>query len=211
MEWGACSQPILALCCLFCLSWRKDCFICCHTSSGTTRFFSRKPTKQRYPVSGSLCEEQSGLACMCKPRGCPSQTTSCPGFLEAGGPRWRPRARSPVTHALLKGGDSEAERRSSATKVPRQCEDTLATISSYKEPCFSKLTGDHEAQRGEFSWPENKATVEVWDSISTVGARLNPRRDCSCISWKKSKLKYVLWMYMLVMVIGNYNWHWFNC
>lgn len=43
---------------------------------------------------GVRVEKQSGLACVCEPGGCPSQTTSCPGFLEAGGPRWRPRARS---------------------------------------------------------------------------------------------------------------------
>lgn len=33
------------------------------------------------------------------------------------------------------------------SRVPRLCEDTLATISSYSEPCFSKLTGDCEALR----------------------------------------------------------------
>lgn len=105
-----------------------------------------KKTKRQYPAPGSLCEKQSRLACTCKPRGCLSQTTSCPAFL-----------RQVVPDGDLEWGAYDCAlsweaggREGSALwpcRVPRQCEDTLAAFSSYSEPCFSKLTGDHEALR----------------------------------------------------------------
>lgn len=63
-----------------------------------TKFFSRRLRERQRSGGGAgafnvllgvWVHKANGLAWVCKLRSCSSQTTSCPGVQEAGGPRWR--------------------------------------------------------------------------------------------------------------------------
>lgn len=100
-------------------------FFYCHTSL-QYQVFLQKTERQRSGggagafnvLLGVWVHKANGLAWVCKLRSCSSQTTSCPGVQEAGGPRWR------------WGPDNCVN--------PRRlvCGDNFVTMSLHTELCF---------------------------------------------------------------------------
>lgn len=140
-------------------------FICCHPSSGTTRFFSRKVTQMWYPVSGYPGGKQQAGSCRAASLYEPKH--ALPWLSEAGGPRWGPRVRSLQRHC-----------------IPRRRGDTwhrppLTPSLSSLEWGRTALVAAPEALRAVIlpgcktrPWSRSEIT-----SISTVGGQVTMKKD----------------------------------